>query len=65
VGFASSNARLEVKDLLEKAHQLNFPATWEDIDDLIIGNQQIIIKDVRIGSIEWQNCEIRFKLTMP
>lgn len=58
-------ARLEVKDCLDKAHHLNFPLTWEDVDVLIVGEQQIIIKDVQKGSNEWQNLALRFNLTMP
>jgi len=65
VGFNSSQARLEVKDLLDKAALLNFPPTWEDIDDLIVGQKQIIVKELQRGSMEWSNLEARFKLTMP
>lgn len=65
VGFCSSQARPEVKDLLEKAALLDFPPTWEDIDDLIVGNKQIMLKQVQLGSLEWNNLEVRFKSTMP
>lgn len=57
--------RLEIKEIIDKAALLNFPSTWEDIDDLILGTKQLIIKNVQQGSQEWKNCEIRFKLTMP
>ena len=39
------------------------PAEWEDAEQLITGEQTLIIKDIAQGSNEWSGVAMNFKLT--
>jgi|LauGreDrversion4_2_1035121.scaffolds.fasta_scaffold553711_2 poly [ADP-ribose] polymerase 7/11/12/13 len=63
IGFAAHKVALEIKELLNKVSQASFPKEWEDVDDLILGQSQVLVKNVMQGTLEWQNLETRFKAT--
>ncbi len=63
IGFAAHKVALEIKELLNKVSQASFPKEWEDVDDLLLGQNQVLVKDVNKATLEWQNLETRFKAT--
>lgn len=42
----------------------DFPEYWEDLERLITGEENLIEKDVKKDSDEWEEVEQRFKVTM-
>jgi len=42
-----------------------FPDKWVDVIELINGANHCVLKDVNKDSQDWNDIELRFKLTMP
>ncbi len=50
----------------DKLNGYKFPPYWEDtFKQVQPGGQNIVIKDVEVGSDEWKEIESNFKKTMP
>ena len=63
IGFAAHKVALEIKEQLNKVSLASFPKEWEDVDDLLLGQKQVLVKNVVQGTLEWKNLETRFKAT--
>ncbi len=56
---------MDIVKIIEKFKTSKFPSEWENIVELIVGNDICMLKNVNPGTSEWQRIEINFKLTMP
>lgn len=65
VGFKSSDARDEIRSILEKFRGVDFPSLWEDTIDLIITDNWISIKDLNPQTPEFIGIAKQFNLTSP
>eukprot|EP00347_Sterkiella_histriomuscorum_P016753 403351985 len=53
------------ENLLDKAKHFEFPNSWEQIDQHILEQKNLIIIPLAQGGHEWINIENQFKVTMP
>lgn len=65
VGKKHNLIRIEVSKILDKMKQYNFPAEWEQIEQLLTGDELCLVIDVKQGTPEWIKIETNFKLTQP
>eukprot|EP00347_Sterkiella_histriomuscorum_P016158 403354258 len=65
IGLNCFEAGKFFENLLDKAMKFEFPNSWEQIDQHILKQKNLIIIPLAQGGQEWINIENQFKVTMP